>query len=117
MMRMKKILNILLAAAFVFTAFSCDVIPQPDLNASGSQYLPGPVLEILSKTVVFSPDGGNGSIVVNTSDALTARVDRPWISVSTSGSTVTLTVSRNESIESSSPRRWTSATISLTIFS
>ncbi len=100
MMRMKKILNILLAAAFVFTAFSCDVIPQPDKDASGSQYLPGPALEILSKTVVFSPDGGNGSIVVNTNDALTARVDRPWISVSTSGSTVSLTVSRNESIES-----------------
>ena len=97
---MKKIFNILLAAAVLFTAFSCDVIPQPDNDASGSQYQAGPALEILSKNVVFSPEGGSGTIVVNTGETLTASADRPWISVSVSGSTVTLTVDRNETIES-----------------
>ena len=97
---MKKINSIFLALIASLALFSCDIIPQPDNEPDGARYLAGPALEILSKDVVFAPQGGNGVIVVNTNETLTARTDRPWISASVSGNRVTLTVDRNESIES-----------------
>lgn len=97
---MKKINSIFLALIASLALFSCDIIPQPDNEPDGARYLAGPALEILSKDVVFGPQGGGGAIVVNTNETLTARTDRPWISASVSGNRVTLTVDRNESIES-----------------
>ena len=99
-MRMKKLFPIFLALIASLGVLSCDVIPQPSTDADGSQYQSGPALEILSKSVVFTPQGGTGTIVVNTTAPLTARSDRGWIDVSVSGNCVTLTVQRNESIES-----------------
>ena len=99
-MRMKKLFPIFLALIASLGVLSCDVIPQPTSDADGSQYQSGPALEILSKSVVFTPQGGTGTIVVNTTAPLTARSDRGWIDVSVSGNCVTLTVQRNESIES-----------------
>lgn len=95
---MKRIVYSLLAAAVLFSA--CDMIPRSSNEPDGSRYAAAPALEILSKNVVFAPQGGTGTIIVNTSEAITARSERPWIAVSVSGSTVTLTVDRNESIES-----------------
>ena len=79
---------------------SCDVIPQPQTDPDGSKYQAGPALEILSKSDVFAPQGGVGTIVINTTQPLSARADRVWVDVAVSGNRVTLTVDRNESIES-----------------
>jgi hypothetical protein len=84
--------------------FSC----QAEKDADGSRYLAGPALEIVSKDVVFSPQGGTGSIVVNTRENLIAVADRSWAVLSISGNRVTITVDRNESLES----RYSSITLS-----
>lgn len=97
---MKKFIPIFLALIASLGLLSCDVIPQPQQGPDGSQYQSGPALEILSKTDVFSPQGGVGTIVVNTTQPLSVRSDRGWIDVAVSGNRATLTVSRNESIES-----------------
>ena len=96
---MKKIFPIILAAVLSLAVGSCDMIPQP-AGPDGSQYAADPELEILSKDVVFMPQGGSGSIVVNTSEALSAHSSRPWLKVEVNGNRVTLTVDRNDSIES-----------------
>ena len=93
---MKKLLSILLSLVAAMGVFSC----QTEKDADGSQYLPGPALEIVSKDVIFTPQGGSGSIVVNTQETLTAVTDRPWAVLSVSGNRVTVTVNRNESLES-----------------
>ena len=97
---MKRITNLLLAAAVLFTAFSCDLIPQPDNQPDGSKYAAAPALQILSKNVVFTPEGGSGLIVVNTKDQVSAWSERPWAALSISDNRVTVTVPRNESLES-----------------
>ena len=93
---MKKYFSIILTLAAALGVFSC----QTEKDADGSQYLPGPALEIVSKDVIFTPQGGSGSIVVNTQETLTAVTDRPWAVLSVSGNRVTVTVNRNESLES-----------------
>ena len=93
---MKKILSILLTLAAALGVFSC----QTEKDADGSQYLGGPALEIISKDVIFTPQGGSGSIVVNTRETLSASADRPWAILNISGNRVTVTVNRNESLES-----------------
>ena len=97
---MKRVFNILLAAACLFTVFACDVIPRPDTEPDGSQYLAGPALDIVSKDLFYSPQGGTGTIVLNTTETVYATSSRPWIKVSVNGGRVTLTVDRNEGIES-----------------
>ena len=59
---MKKINSIFLALIASLALFSCDIIPQPDNEPDGARYLAGPALEILSKDVVFAPQGGSGVI-------------------------------------------------------
>ena len=93
---MKKIFSILLILTAALGVFSC----QAEKDADGSRYLAGPALEIVSKDVVFSPQGGTGSIVVNTRETLSASADRSWAVLSVSGNRVTITVDRNESLES-----------------
>ena len=93
---MKKILSILLTLTAALGVFSC----QSEKDADGSQYLAGPALEIISKDVLFAPQGGSGSIVVNTRETLTASADRSWAVLTVTGNRVTVTVDRNESLES-----------------
>ena len=93
---MKKILSILLTLTAALSVFSC----QSEKDADGSQYLAGPALEIISKDVLFAPQGGSGSIVVNTRETLTASADRSWAVLTVTGNRVTVTVDRNESLES-----------------
>ena len=96
---MKKIFPIILAAVFSLAVGSCDIIPQPS-GPDGSQYAADPELDIISKDLVFMPQGGSGSIVVNTKGTLTAYSSRPWLKVEVDGGRVSLTVDRNETIES-----------------
>ena len=92
---MKKIFSILLTLTAALGVFSC----QTEKDADGSRYLAEPALEIVSKDVVFTPQGGTGSIVVNTRETLNASADRSWAVLSVSGNRVTITVDRNESLE------------------
>ena len=93
---MKKIASIILTLTAALGVFSC----QTEKDADGSQYLAGPSLEIISKDVIFAPQGGSGSIVVNTRETLTASADRSWAVLTVAGNRVTVTVDRNESLES-----------------
>lgn len=93
---MKKIFSILLTLIAALGVFSC----QTEKDADGSQYLAGPALEIISKEVVFAPQGGSGSIVINTRETISASADRSWAVVTVAGNRVTVTVDRNESLES-----------------
>ena len=93
---MKKIFSILLTLIAALGVFSC----QTEKDADGSQYLEGPALEIISKEVVFAPQGGSGSIVINTRETVSASADRSWAVVTVAGNRVTVTVDRNESLES-----------------
>ena len=93
---MKKIFSILLTLTAALCVYSC----QTEKDADGSQYLAGPALEIVSKDVVFTPQGGSGAIVVNTRETLSASADRPWAVLTVAGNRVTVTVDRNESLES-----------------
>ena len=93
---MKKIFSILLTLIAALGVFSC----QTEKDADGSQYLAGPALEIISKEVVFAPQGGSGSIVINTRETVAASADRSWAVVTVAGNRVTITVDRNESLES-----------------
>lgn len=93
---MKKIFYLAIALTAALAVFSC----QQEKDADGSRYLPGPALEIISKDVVFAPQGGSGSIVVNTQQTLTATSDRPWAVLTVAGNRVTVTVDRNENLDS-----------------
>ncbi len=93
---MKRIFSILLTLIAALGVFSC----QTEKDADGSQYLAGPALEIISKEVVFAPQGGSGSIVINTRETVSASADRSWAVVTVAGNRVTVTVDRNESLES-----------------
>lgn len=93
---MKRIFSILLTLIAALGVFSC----QTEKDADGSQYLAGPALEIISKEVVFAPQGGSGSIVINTRETVSASADRSWAVVAVAGNRVTITVDRNESLES-----------------
>lgn len=93
---MKKIFYLAIALTAALAVFSC----QQEKDADGSRYLPGAALEIISKDVVFAPQGGSGSIVVNTQQTLTATSDRPWAVLTVAGNRVTVTVDRNENIDS-----------------
>lgn len=93
---MKKIFYLAIALTATLAVFSC----QQEKDADGSRYLPGPALEIISKDVVFAPQGGSGSIVVNTQQTLTATSDRPWAVLTVAGNRVTVTVDRNENLDS-----------------
>jgi len=93
---MKKIFYLAIALTAALAAFSC----QQEKDADGSRYLAGPALEIISKDVVFAPQGGSGTIVVNTQQTLSASADRPWAVLTVAGNRVTVTVDRNESLES-----------------
>ena len=91
---MKKIFSILLTLTAALGVFSC----QTEKDADGSQYLAGPALEIVSKEVVFAPQGGSGSIVINTRETVSASADRSGAVVTVAGNRVTVTVDRNESL-------------------
>lgn len=80
---MKKYIIILLAGAALL-AVSC----QEEKIA----YEIRDNITVVSQDLVFQPQGGTGSIVVEAESAITASADRPWCTVSVSGMTVNVTV-------------------------
>jgi len=91
--KMKKVLIYLGMALLAVTACKKE--------NPGAQYLPGPELGILSgSTTVFEAAGGTAEIVFDTETPVMASAERPWLTVNTSGRTVTLTAEPNTDIES-----------------
>ncbi|MBP5217324.1 MAG: BACON domain-containing protein, partial [Bacteroidales bacterium] len=80
---MKKYLHILMVGAMLMTV-SCQV-EQPTYEINDN-------IKIVSQDLVFSPQGGNGTIVVEAESAVTATADRPWCTVTVSGMNVAVTV-------------------------
>ena len=94
MSNMKKILSFIVLLAGVISVTSCS-----DDDATYTAIAP---IEVTSADVLFEPTGGTGSIVVNTSDVLSATSDSPWISVQVTGNTISVTAQENPSIDSRS---------------
>ena len=88
---MKKILSLtmLLTVVTAFTACSND---DPTYTAPEK-------LTVKSADAFYEPAGGTGTIVVSTTEAITATTDADWLTATVSGQTVTLTVGANEKLE------------------
>lgn len=84
---MKKIFSLIVLLAGVITFTSC--------SDDDATYTPVTPLEVSSADVYFEALGGTGSIVVNTNGAVTAQTSSQWLTVSTSGNTVTVTAQEN----------------------
>ena len=80
---MKKYLYILLAGAALM-AVSCQE-EQPTFVVHDN-------ITVVSQNLLFSPEGGSGTIVVEADASVTATADRPWCTVSVSGMNITVTV-------------------------
>lgn len=71
-------------AGAMLMAVSCQV-DQPTYEINDN-------IKIVSQDLVFSPQGGNGTIVVEAESAVTATADRPWCTVTVSGMNIAVTV-------------------------
>ena len=80
---MKKYLTIILAGAALLAASCQEEKPTYEINDN---------ITVVSQDIVFMPQGGTGTIVVEAESSITATADRPWCNVSVSGMTVTLSV-------------------------
>lgn len=82
---MKKILNpILLALSLLGLLVAC--------NKPEQEVVQKKALKVLSSNVIFSVDGGEGSIQVEADEAVTATSERAWCQVSVDGKTIRVTV-------------------------
>lgn len=88
---MKKILSIIILLAGVMSFTSCS-----DDNPT---YTAPAQLSIKSADAFYDANGGTGTIVVNSTEAITAAVDVDWLSVSVAGNTVNLTAAANDKLE------------------
>jgi len=88
---MKKILSIVVLLAGVMLITSC--------SSEDATYTPVKPLEILTTDLSFEPDGGSGTITVNTSSAVTATTESSWLTLSVNGNVVTATAPLNSSLD------------------
>ena len=79
---MKKLLSLFVLMAGVVAFTSCG-----EDDATYNAIVP---LEIKSADVLFDADGGQGTIVVNTSSALQASCESSWAKVQVNGSSVSV---------------------------
>ena len=88
---MKKILSLvmLLAGVTMFTACGDD----------DTTYTAPAKLAIKSADAFYEAAGGTGTIVVSSSEAITATSEASWLTVSVAGQTITLNVSANDKLE------------------
>ncbi|MBP5714201.1 MAG: BACON domain-containing protein [Prevotella sp.] len=88
---MKKLLSIMILLAGVISFTSC--------SNDDPTYTAPAQLSLKSADAFFEAAGGTGSIVVNSSEAITATSNVDWLTVAVSGNTVTLTVAANDRLE------------------
>lgn len=88
---MKKILSfiVLLAGVTMFTSCGDD----------DATYQATPKLEIASVDVLFEAEGGDGSIVVNSSGTVTATTDASWLTLTVQGSQIIVTAQPNLTLD------------------
>ena len=93
---MKKLYSLiaLLAAVTLFTACGDD----------DATYSPTPKLEVTAVDVLFEPEGGQGSITVNTASGLTATTEASWLTLTVSGNQVTATADANNTLDGRSAK-------------
>lgn len=84
---MKKIISLVALLAGIVFVTSC--------SSDDASYVPTPKLEIKSAQVLFDAEGGDGSIVLNTTGTVTATTDASWLSLAVQGNTVTVTANPN----------------------
>ena len=84
---MKKIISLVALLAGIVSVTSC--------SSDDASYVPTPKLEIKSAQVLFDAEGGDGSIVLNTTGTVTATTDASWLSLAVQGNTVTVTANPN----------------------
>lgn len=93
---MKKIFGLIVLLAGVISFTSCsreESVFQELYGASAHK------LEITSSDVFFEHDGGAGSIVVNTTEDLTATTDAQWLTLSVVGNKVTVEAEPNTKLD------------------
>jgi hypothetical protein len=88
---MKKILSIMVLLAGVISFTSC--------GDDDTTYTAPAQLELKSVDAFYEAAGGTGSIVVNSSETITAASNAEWLTVAVSGNTVNLTVAANDKLE------------------
>ena len=93
---MKKILSFLVLLAGITSLMSCG-----EKDATYDGIAP---LTITKADVLFSADGGEGSIAASTSAAVKATTDAKWITLSVNGSTVSVKAQPNVSLEARSAK-------------
>jgi len=93
---MKKLLSLFVLMAGVVAFTSCG-----EDDATYNAIVP---LEIKSADVLFDADGGQGTIVVNTSSALQASCESSWAKVQVNGSSVSVTAEKNPTSETRSAK-------------
>ncbi|MDR0824419.1 MAG: hypothetical protein LBN74_04950 [Prevotella sp.] len=85
---MKKLFNIIFFIAFGFMLVSCE--------KDTGVIIPESKLKVIESSVLFEQPGGTGFIKVEAEGAITAIPGQDWITVTTSGTTVNVTVGANE---------------------
>ena len=88
---MKKIISLVALLAGIIFITSC--------GSDEASYTSAPKLEITSANVLFDAQGGNGSIVVNTTGSITATTDASWVTLSVQGNTVSVTAAPNITLD------------------
>lgn len=88
---MKKILSFIVLLAGVISITSC--------SSDDATYQATPELEVASANVLFEAEGGDGSIVVNSSSTVSATTDANWLSLSVQGNKVIVTADPNLTLE------------------
>jgi hypothetical protein len=93
---MKKLYSLiaLLTAVILFTACGKD----------DATYNPAPKLEVTAVNVLFEPEGGQGSITVNTASSLSATTDASWLSLTVNGNQVTAVADANTTLDGRSAK-------------
>lgn len=89
---MKKILSLMVLLAGVISFTSCG-------DDDDATYTAPAQLSLKSADAFYEAVGGTGSIVVNSSETITATSNVEWLTVSVSGNTVNLTVAANDKLE------------------
>ena len=89
---MKKILSLMVLLAGVISFTSCG-------DDDDATYTAPAQLSLKSADAFYEAAGGTGSIVVNSSETITATSNVEWLTVSVSGNTVNLTVAANDKLE------------------
>lgn len=88
---MKKILSIIVLLAGIVSLVAC--------SDDDPTYTAPAQLALKSADAFYEAAGGTGTIVVNSTESITATSDAQWLTAAVSGNTVTLTVAANNALE------------------